>query len=110
MKKVKLITIWIFTFIMLTNLFYVPWLFICKHEENRDTVRQAGYSFIFSSPVVPGSSYSGYSSKYKKYDGFSTEYWSVQVDRYKITAQTVAIIILFGAVFFTINAVKNKRE
>lgn len=111
MKKAKIITIWVFTIIMLANLLFVPWIFISKHERNRNTVRQAGYALIFESPEIPGVASSGYyTSGGKRYEGFPVQYWSVQIDRYRLIAQSFAILVLFCAVYFTINFTKRVKD
>jgi|SRR5690554_757791 len=112
MKISKLIVLWLFTVIMIFNLAFVPWIFISKNERNRNTVRQAGYSWVFSAPIIPAiATSSGYYRKNTlKYEGFPVEFWSVQIDQTKLIIQSIAIICLFTASYFTIILVQKKTE
>lgn len=106
MKILKIISIWIFTILFIINILFVPWIFVSRHERNRNTIRQAGYSMIYSPPTIPGSS----SYRETTYEGFPAEFWSIQIDRYRLIIQSVAIIVLFSVSYYTLIIIEKRNN
>jgi hypothetical protein len=97
MKLIRILNIWIFSGLMIVNLLFVPWIDISRHSFNRGEVRDVGYSWIFKAPnsIVYGMGH---------------EYWSRQIDWSRVAAQSVAIVILFGAIFITLHMISRKES
>jgi hypothetical protein len=120
MKIVKLAIVWIFTIVAVINFCYLPWEYICRNPANRDTTRPAGYHLIINPPEIPVDPHN--ESRFtendpndliKRYEGFPTKYWTAQVDKSHLIARSLAIFVLFAAVFFTalrLNLPKNSKD
>ncbi|GEM_PF-4241530 len=93
MKVAKLILICVGALLLVLNLVFVPWLYICKHPQNMNVVRPAGYYYIFLPPSVPVTKkskdyyYYDLNSRISRielsarefFEGYEKKFWSVSL-------------------------------
>ncbi len=103
-QLIKICIVWIFAAMLLLNFIFVPWKYVApKYNSSRN----AGYHWIFEPPLIP-SIYD--STNYQFYEDIQREYWSTQIDLFQLILQSLALLVLFGATFFTVHISEQKKE
>lgn len=102
------VLVWICAVVMAVNFVYVPWVYLCKKGNNSAVIVQAGYWPIHDPPTIEQiPSYEKERELEKLINKSYKRYCSVYIDKYRIFFQTLVILVLFGAAYYTVTSLKN---